>query len=52
MSTKRAHDLRPWCERMQQEFDQLPGLRLTLKQARRLWDLDDATCRDALGAGG
>jgi osmotically-inducible protein OsmY len=48
MSTKTARNLRPWCERMQHEFDELPGLRLTLPQARRLWDLDEATCCAAL----
>lgn len=27
----------------------MPGLRLTLPQAQRLWNLDARTCEDALG---
>ncbi len=34
-------------DRIQGEFLELPGLRLTESQARRLWDLDWTTC-DAL----
>ena len=30
------------------EFDDQPALRLTLSQARRLWDLPESECRDAL----
>jgi Fic family protein len=30
------------------EFLEMPGLRLTVPQARRLWGLDDRTCVDAL----
>jgi len=26
------------------EFVEMPGLRLTLPQAKRLWDLDEQTC--------
>lgn len=32
------------------EFDELPGLSLTLEQAERLWGLDAATCRGVLAA--
>jgi hypothetical protein len=28
----------------------MPGLRLTPRQAQRLWGLDDRTCHDALKA--
>ncbi len=30
------------------EFLEMPGLRLTCKQAQRLWGLDEPTCRDLL----
>ena len=34
--------------RVQGEFIEMPGLRLTEPQARRLWDLDAASCSDLL----
>ena len=30
------------------EFDEMPGLRLTLPQARRLWHLSSEECEEAL----
>ncbi len=36
--------------RVQGEFLEMPGLRLTEAQARRLWGLDQASCRALLGA--
>jgi hypothetical protein len=36
--------------RVQGEFLELPGLRLTEAQARRLWGLDEASCEALLGA--
>jgi hypothetical protein len=36
--------------RIRGEFLEMPGLRLTLAQACRLWQLDDATCEAALNA--
>lgn len=30
------------------EFMEMPGLRLTVAQARRLWALDEETCRQIL----
>jgi len=30
------------------EFLEMPGLRLTCQQARRLWDLDEPTCQEIL----
>ena len=36
--------------RVQGEFLEMPGLRLTEAQARRLWGLDDASCRALLVA--
>ena len=35
-------------ERVRGEFREMPGLTLTLAQARRLWSLDAATCSDVL----
>ena len=34
--------------RVQGEFLEMPGLRVTEAQARRLWGLDAATCSDVL----
>jgi hypothetical protein len=36
--------------RVQCEFIEMPGLRLTLAQAQRLWGLDRAACDTLLGA--
>ena len=36
--------------RVQGEFLEMPGLRLTHAQARRLWGLDAASCDALLGA--
>jgi hypothetical protein len=36
--------------RVQGEFLEMPGLRLTEAQARRLWGLDEASCEALLGA--
>ncbi len=36
--------------RVQCEFLEMPGLRLTEQQARRLWGLDAASCQALLGA--
>jgi len=34
--------------RIRAEFLEMPGLHLTMAQARRLWHLDDTICRAAL----
>lgn len=34
--------------RIRTEYLEMPGLCLTLKQAQRLWGLDEATCREAM----
>lgn len=34
--------------RVQGEFLEMPGMRLTEAQARRLWNLEAAACRDLL----
>jgi len=36
--------------RVQGEFLEMPGLRLTRAQARRLWGLDEASCGELLDA--
>ena len=36
--------------RVQAEFLEMPGLRLTRAQARRLWALDDTLCEVVLSA--
>jgi hypothetical protein len=35
--------------RVRGEFLEMPGLRLTVPQARRLWGLDDDACEKLLG---
>jgi hypothetical protein len=36
--------------RVQGEFLEMPGLRLTQPQARKLWGMDEALCNALLGA--
>jgi hypothetical protein len=36
--------------RIRGEYTEMPGLRLTRAQARRLWNLDQAACEDILTA--
>jgi hypothetical protein len=35
-------------ELMRAEFNEMPGLRLTLRQAQRLWGVDSALCSSAM----
>jgi hypothetical protein len=37
-------------QRVRGEFLEMPGLRLTPQQARRLWRLDESACDAVLGA--
>ncbi len=37
-------------QRVRGEFLEMPGLRLTVAQARRLWALDEASCAALLSA--
>ncbi len=37
-------------QRVQGEYIEMPGLRLTSAQAQRLWGLDKASCEALLGA--
>lgn len=36
--------------RVRGEFLEMPGLRLRVEQAQRLWDLDRATCEELLAS--
>jgi hypothetical protein len=38
----------PLLERIRGEFNEMPGLRLTLSQAQRLWGLDACVCQASL----
>lgn len=38
-----------WIERIDSEYREMPGLRLTLAQAARLWGLQAPQCRALLG---
>ena len=42
MSTAEAHAL---VNRVQREFNEMPGLRLTLPQASRLWAIEPQACQ-------
>ena len=37
-------------QRIRGEFLEMPGLRLTLQQARRLWRLDESVCGAVIAA--
>ena len=37
-------------DRVRSEFNEMPGLQLTLPQAARLWGLDQAASRDVIDA--
>ena len=37
-------------ERVRGEFNEMPGLQLTIAQASRLWGLDQAACRRVIDA--
>jgi hypothetical protein len=45
-----GHPSAPILDRICGEFLEMPGLRLTPRQAQRLWGLDDRTCTDVLKA--
>lgn len=50
MTPERHHAHDEVLRRVQGEFLEMPGLRLTQPQARRLWGLDAASCDALLGA--
>lgn len=35
-------------QRIREEFEEAPGLRVTVREASRFWDLDEMTCRQIL----
>jgi hypothetical protein len=37
-------------QRLREEFEDLPGLRLTVREAARFWALDEVTCGRVLAA--
>jgi len=43
-------ELARWLARIRAEYREMPGLRLTEPQVRRLWCLDTATCAGVLRA--
>ena len=48
MKSDPTHAIDEVLRRVQGEFLEMPGLRLTEAQARRLWGLDAAACRAVL----
>ena len=44
-SPTRSQRVSPTIRRIQCEYEEMPGLKLTEAQARRLWALDGDTCR-------
>jgi len=50
MTPENAHASEEVLQRVQGEFLEMPGLRLTEAQARRLWGLDRDACAALLGA--
>lgn len=45
VSDTRSGGMSPTIRRIQCEYEEMPGLKLTETQARRLWALDGDTCR-------
>lgn len=50
MTPEPTHNTEEVLRRVQGEFLEMPGLRLTEAQARRLWGLDRDSCAALLGA--
>jgi len=50
MNPDHVHSTEEALRRVRGEFLEMPGLRLTEAQARRLWGLDAASCGALLGA--
>ena len=50
MANIHTHDERQLCERIRAEFREMPGLRLTLPQASRLFSLEPERCGRVLAA--
>jgi hypothetical protein len=43
-------DVTGWVARIETEYREMPGLRLTERQMQRLWGLDRTTCAAAVSA--
>lgn len=50
MAAERRQTADDMLRRVQGEYLEMPGLRLTAPQARRLWNLDQQSCESLLGA--
>ena len=50
MNADRTRRMQEVLRRVRGEFLEMPGLRLTPEQARRLWRLDETACRAVLEA--
>jgi hypothetical protein len=50
MAREPSHSIDEILRRVQDEFREMPGLRLTEPQARRLWGLDAVSCSALLDA--
>ena len=50
MARERLNAIEQMLQRVQGEFLEMPGLRLTSAQAGRLWGLDPTCCEAVLGA--
>ncbi len=48
MPTVLSPDRENWLRTVRAEFDEMPGLVLTVPQAARLWSLDPAACVEVL----
>ncbi len=46
----RSTSMEQMLQRIQGEFSEMPGLRLTCRQAQRLWNLDALVCESVLAA--
>jgi hypothetical protein len=45
---KRNPDLQTWIRMIKSEYEEMPGLRLTKPQVRRMWGLAEADCEQVL----
>jgi hypothetical protein len=43
-----SSEVQALASRVRAEFVEMPGLRLTLQQASRLWGLEPSACRDVI----
>ena len=50
IATTMERDLAPWRELVRADYDEMPGMQLTLKQAQRLWSVDTETCQELLAS--